>query len=86
MIGLLPKVQHILPRHSLLTKYKIFIRLPLDYDDVIYDRVFSQSFHKTNESVQYNAALDMASAIRGTNTEKLYQKLGLESLQNERKL
>ena len=35
MIGLLRKFQHILPRHSLLTMYKTFIRPHLDYGDVI---------------------------------------------------
>ena len=39
-----------------------------------------------NLSVQYNPALAMTGAIRGTNTEKLDQELGLESLQNRRKL
>ena len=51
--------------------------------------MFNQSFHKKLESVQsvqYNAALAMTVVIRGANTEKLYQELGLESLQNRRKL
>ena len=39
-------------------------------------------FIKKLESVQYNFALAMTGAIRGTKTEKLYQKLGLKSLQN----
>lgn len=33
-------------------------------------------------SVQCNTLLGMTGEIRGTNTEKLYQRLGLESLQN----
>ena len=70
MIALLRKFQHILPRHSLLTIYKTFIRPHLDYGDVIYDKVFNQSFHIKLESVQYIAALAMTAAIRGTNTEK----------------
>ena len=83
---MLRKFQLILPRYSLLTIYKTFIRPHLDYGDVVYDKVFNESFHKKLESVQYNAALAMTSAIQGTNTEKLYQELGLESLQNRRKL
>ena len=35
-------------------------------------------------SLQYNAALAIIGAIRGTSKEKLYNKLGLESLQNRR--
>ena len=56
MIVLLRKFQHILPRHTLLTVYKTFIKPPLDYGDVIYDKVFIQPFHKKLESVEYNAA------------------------------
>ena len=36
------------------------------------------------ESVQYNAALAITGAIRGTSKEKLYQELGLESLKDRR--
>ena len=38
------------------------------------------------ESAQHNAALAITEPIRGTNTVKLYQELGLESLRNRRKL
>ena len=83
---MLRKLQTVLPRHSLLTIYKAFIRPHLDYCDVIYDKIFNESWHKKLESAQYYAALAITGAIRGTNTEKLYQELGLESLQNRRKL
>ena len=36
------------------------------------------------ESIQYNAALAITGAIRGTSGEKLYQELGLESLRKRR--
>ena len=39
------------------------------------------SFHQKLESVQYNVWLVITGAIRGTSEEKLYQELGLESLQ-----
>ena len=39
---------------------------------------------KKIESLQYNAALDVTGAIRGTSREKIYQELGLESLQQRR--
>ena len=48
--------------------------------------MFKESWHKELKSARYNAALAIAGAIRGTNTEKLCQELGLESLQNRRKL
>ena len=39
------------------------------------------SLHHKLESIQYNACLAITSTIRGTSKEKLYQELGLESLQ-----
>ena len=34
------------------------------------------------KSIQHNAALAMNAAIKGTSTQKLYQDIGLESLEN----
>ena len=56
----------------------------LNYCDVIYDQAFNKSFHKKLETIQYNAALAISGAIRGTSTEKLYQELGIESLKSRR--
>ena len=50
-INLLRKFQLILPRHSLITIYKTFIRPHRDYGDVIYDRAFNESFHQCLESI-----------------------------------
>ena len=75
-IGLFRKFQLILPRHSSITIYKTFIRLHLDYGDVIYDHAFNESFHQRLESIQYNAAIAITGAIRGTSSEKLFQELG----------
>ena len=83
-IGLLRKLQNILPRESLLTIFKSFVRPHLDYGDVIYDQSYNNTFHQKMESIQYNAALAIAGAIRGSSREKLYQELGLESLQQRR--
>ena len=79
-IGFLRKFQLILLRHSLITIYKTFIRPHLDYGDVIYDRVFNESFDQRLESIQYNVVI----AIRGTSSEKLFQELGLETLKSRR--
>ena len=82
-IGLLRKLQNILPR-ELLTIYKLFVRPHLDYGDVIYDQNYNNFFHQKLESIQYNAALAITDAIRGSSKEKLYQELGLESLKQRR--
>ena len=52
--------------------------------ETIYDRAYNTSFHQNIESIQYNAALAITGAVRGTSREKLYQKLGFESLQQRR--
>ena len=83
-IGLLRKLLDTLPRTSLITIFKSFIRPHLDYGDIIYDRAYNTSFHQNIESIQYNAALAITGAVRGTSREKLYQELGFESLQQRR--
>ena len=83
-IALLRKLQATLPRSTLLTIYKAFIRPHLDYGDTIYYQADNDSFHQKLESVQYNVALAITGAIRGTSWEKLYQELGLEFLQRGR--
>ena len=68
----------------LLTIYKSFLRPQLDYGDIIYNQAYNVSFHQKLESVQYNSALAITGAIRGTSTEKLYNELGLETLEKRR--
>ena len=84
IIGLLRKLQNTLPRTSFITIFKSFIRPHLDYECIIYDLACNTSFHQNIESIQYNAALAITGAVRGTSREKLYQKLGFESLQQRR--
>ena len=83
-IGLLKKFSNLLPRQDLVTIYKAFIRLHLDYGDVLYEKAFNNSFQAKMESIQYIACLAMTGAIRGTSRENIYQELGLESLQLHR--
>ena len=80
-IALLRKLQNILLRGPLLTIYKSFFRPHPEYGDAIYDQHYNNSFQQQLESLQYNAALAIRSAIRGSSSEKLCQELGLESLQ-----
>ena len=83
-IGIIRKLQNVLPRSALLTIYKSFIRPHLDYGDIIYDKAFNESFHAKLESLQYNATLAITGAIKGSSTEKIYEELGLESLKSRR--
>ena len=83
-IGVIRKLHYVLPRHSLLTIYKSFIRPHFDYGDIIYDQPNNQTFSNKLEVVQYNAALAITGAIWGTSMTKVYLKLGLESLKSRR--
>ena len=67
-----------------MTIYKAFVRPHLDYGDKIYDEAYNKTFRQKLESIQYNACLALLGAIRESSREKLYQELGLESLQRRR--
>ena len=80
-IGLLRKLQAFLPRQSLVMEYKAFKFIyHLDYGDIIYEKTYNDSFHQKMKLVEYNAALTIKGATRGTSRAKLYQELDLESL------
>ena len=53
----------------------------LDYGDILYEQVDNILFHKKLESVQYSACFTINGEIGGTPKDKIYQELGLESLQ-----
>ena len=80
-IGLLHKLQNVLPRTALITICKVFVRSYLDCGDIMYDQAFNLSFQQKLESVQYRACLAITGAIRGTSREKIYQEVELESFQ-----
>ena len=60
-----------LPRTSLLTISKSFIRPHLNYEDVIYDQSNNNRLSEKIESIQYNTAVAITAAIRETSREKL---------------
>ena len=80
-IGPLRKLQNLLPRAALITIYYAFLRPDLDYGDILYDQAFNLCFQQKLDSIQYRACLTITVAIQGTSREKIYQELGLESLQ-----
>ena len=55
--------------------YQSFIIPPLGYGYVIYDQPSNNRLSEKIESIQYNVALAITSAIRGTLREKLCQEL-----------
>ena len=56
----------------------------LDYADIIYDKPLNESLKRKIEMVQYNAALIITGAFKGTSRDKIYQEPGLESLAERR--
>ena len=73
-----------MPRKSLITIDKAFLRPLIDYGNIIYDQPQTESLCEKLASVQYRAALAIMGAIQGSSREKLYQELGLESLKSRR--
>ena len=72
-LGLLRKLQNLLPRSSLITIYEAFVRSHLDYGNIIYYQVYSIPFHQKLETIQHNACLFITGAIRGT-SKKTFTK------------
>ena len=50
-ISVIKKLRHSLPRKSLITIYKAFLRQLIDYGDIIYDQSQNESFCEKLESV-----------------------------------
>ena len=78
------KLSLTLSKNSLLTIYETFVRPILDYADMIYDKPLTESFKDALGMVQYNAALVITGAIKGTSRDRIYRELGLESLAERR--
>ena len=80
----LKKLYHYMPRDSLVTIYKSFIRPHLDNADVMFDKTSNATFSNRNESVKYNVCLAITGTIRGTSKETLNQDLGFETMKERR--
>ena len=96
-IGIIKHLAPYLPLKSRDQIFKMHIRPHLDYCDMIYhipakitetcdfDSCRTINYvMKTLESVQYQAALAVSGAWKGTNREKIYDELGWETLDQRR--
>ena len=83
-IAIMKKLSLTLSRSCLLTIYKTFVRPILDYADITYDKPLTESFKDKLEIVQFNTALAITGAIKGTSRDRVYRELGLESLAERR--
>ena len=84
MIGVIKRLSVNVPRKVLLTIYKSFIRPHLDYGDILYDKPGNQNFQIELEKGQFKACLAITGAIQRTSRQKIYDELGLDTL-NERR-
>ena len=84
VIGIIKRLLKLIPRNSLVTIYKSFIRTHLDCCDIIYDQPNNEGYSTKMEHIQYNVALVLTGAIKGRSQTKLYKELGLESLKFRR--
>ena len=78
-IGIIRFLSRYVTRDVLDQTYKLYVIPHLDYSDIIYhkyDPEFKLDFTKRVESTQYSAVLAVSGAWRGTNTDKIYEKLG----------
>ena len=91
-IGIIKHLSRFLPLKTLDQMYKALVRPHLDYFDVIYHippkqdkfSVVLNSLMETVEKVQYQAALAVTGAWKGSSRSKLYEELGWESLSDRR--
>ena len=51
-IGVIKRLNRMLPRHSLLTIYRSFVRPHLDYGDMLYDQSNNKSLCQKIETIQ----------------------------------
>ena len=78
-IGVIRYLSKYVSRNFLDQMYILYLRLQLDYGDIIYhkfDPELTLEFTKKLETVQYSAALAVSGAWRGTNKCELYEELG----------
>ena len=75
---LITRLRRYLPRNSLFTIYKTFIRPHLDYGDVVYDYTGDASFMQKLKSIQYNSSLAITGCFRSMSRDKLYSELVLK--------
>ena len=86
-IGIIRFLSKYVSRDVLDQIYKLYLEPHLDYRDIIhhkYDPEFKLDFTKKLESTQYSVALAVTGAWRGTNTDRLYEELGWETLHYRR--
>ena len=84
-IGPLRNLSKKISRQTLVTIYKAFKKLHLDYGDILYDKPHNETNSNNTEKAQYDAALAITGEIRGHlgTTSILNVALNLSNLGDE---
>ena len=77
-ISMIKKLRYSLPRKSLVTIYKAFLRSIIVCGDIIHDQPQNEYFCEKLESVLFKATFAITGTIQGAFRDKIYQELGLE--------
>ena len=80
-IGIIRFLAKYASKHVLDQMYKLYVRPHLDYGDIIYHDQ-NMLLSRKLESIQYEAALAVSGAWKGTNTDRVLEELGWETLSN----
>ena len=80
MIGLIRRLSVNLSRNSFFTIYIFFIRLHLDYCDILYDKSNNETFQNKMEKIKYRACIEITGGIQGTSRQQRYDELDLHLL------
>ena len=76
----IPRIRHMIPRHSLIAIYKSITRPHFYSCDIIYCQLNNEIFYNRIEKMQYNASLAITGAIRKNHKPKSTGNLGLHPL------
>ena len=93
-IGILRHLNNFLPLRTLSQMYKALVRSHLDYCDIIYHMppivhqpplgISLHNLMEKVEKIQYQVALAITGAWKGSNRVQIYEELGWESLSDRR--
>ena len=83
-IGVIKRLSKMLLQHAVLTIYKSFVWPHLDHGDILHDPPNNKILCQKIQTIPRSAALAIIGTIKATSQIKLYNELGLESLEFRR--
>ena len=81
---LLRRLSVCLPRKALITIYKSFVTLHLDYGNILFCKPGNQNFESKIVKIQYKVCITITGGIQGASRKILNDELGSISLKEGR--